>query len=265
MSNGIVEKTPQQFIPTTNISLSNKISTLLSSANTNSNTIRITASAAPTVAKLISANNNTNISNQSLTNAKLTPVIKQSDVTKTIIGKSSAQDNMIICSSCSRTSHPDSLELNPDIVDWEYIKSYDWQCMECKKCSICNNPHDEDKMMFCDRCDRGFHTYCVGVKVVPSGIWLCKTCSNDRRSSISQDNINNKSQVFTSPEGKTVGRRGRPPGSLNKPKDPNSPKKTPKINKMMNSYDMNMSGNLSRMDDDSHDTSQFNQELSFYH
>ena len=116
--------------------------------------------------------------------------------------------------------------------------------------------------MFCDRCDRGFHTYCVGVKAVPSGTWLCKNCSSDRRSSLSQDI---KSQVFTSPDGKSMGRRGRPPGSLNKPKDPNSPKKTPKINKMIKSYDMNMSGNLSRMDDESHDTSQFNQELSFYH
>jgi hypothetical protein len=259
----LVEKTPQQSIPTSNLSLSNKISSLLSSVSTNSNTIRITASAAPTVAKLISSNNTFNMTNQSLTNTKLTPVVKQqSDVTKacTLCAKPSSQENMINCSSCSRSSHPVCLELNPDLVDWQYIKSYDWQCMECKKCSTCNNPHDEDKMMFCDRCDRGFHTYCVGVKVVPSGTWLCKTCSSDRRTSISQDNIN-KSQVFTSPEGKSIGRRGRPPGSLNKPKDPNSPKKTPKINKMIKSYDMNSS----RIDDDSHDTSQFNQELSFYH
>ena len=36
---------------------------------------------------------------------------------------------------------------------------------------------DEDKMMFCDRCDRGFHTYCVGLGEVPSGSWLCTECS----------------------------------------------------------------------------------------
>lgn len=32
-------------------------------------------------------------------------------------------------------------------------------------------------MMFCDRCDRGFHTYCVGLGEVPSGSWLCTECS----------------------------------------------------------------------------------------
>ena len=31
------------------------------------------------------------------------------------------------------------------------------------------DPADEDKMLFCDLCDRGYHIYCVGLKAIPSG------------------------------------------------------------------------------------------------
>ncbi len=34
---------------------------------------------------------------------------------------------------------------------------------------VCKGPHDEDKMVFCDDCDRGYHLFCVGLNEVPSG------------------------------------------------------------------------------------------------
>lgn len=83
---------------------------------------------------------------------------------------------MVHCSACDRYAHPTCLELNPSLVRWPAILEYNWQCMDCKKCSGCQKPHDEDKMMFCDRCDRGFHTYCVGLKEVPSDAWFCPKC-----------------------------------------------------------------------------------------
>lgn len=49
------------------------------------------------------------------------------------------------------------------------IKTYPWQCMECKTCIICGQPHHEEEMMFCDVCDRGYHTFCVGLSAIPSG------------------------------------------------------------------------------------------------
>lgn len=241
-------------------------------------TIRITASAAPTVAKLLN--------NQQTPKADLVNVIKTCSIcSKQSVppanGVVSYNDVLICCSSCSRYSHPNCLELNPKLVNWQCIRQYKWECMECKKCSICSNPHDDDKMMFCDRCDRGFHTYCVGVKEVPSGAWLCKTCSlcyNEKQQIYEEkiiqnamnkvnafepepiklmdghvilNNINNspliKSAIKTSSitpnihksssnpgtldQSNTVPKargRGRPPGSLNKPKDPNSPKKSAK-------------------------------------
>lgn len=49
------------------------------------------------------------------------------------------------------------------------IKTYPWQCMECKTCIVCGQPHHEEEMMFCDVCDRGYHTFCVGLRAIPSG------------------------------------------------------------------------------------------------
>jgi hypothetical protein len=214
MSNefGFVDKTPQPTTP---------------------GSIRITASAAPTVAKLLSSTNAIE---------KLKSCY--------ICNKTSHEQLMIHCSSCPRFSHPACLELNPKLVDWPCIRKYNWQCMDCKLCSSCNQPHDEDKMMFCDRCDRGFHTYCVGVDQVPSGSWLCKTCTESSNvksdaklngSFVILDNIDNSpyiknynlkqqqspSKLLNMSAQKTPsGRgRGRPPGSLNKPKDSLSPKK----------------------------------------
>ena len=31
------------------------------------------------------------------------------------------------------------------------------------------DPADEDKMLFCDLCDRGYHIYCVGLQAIPNG------------------------------------------------------------------------------------------------
>lgn len=37
-----------------------------------------------------------------------------------------------------------------------HIQSYAWQCTDCKTCAQCHDPADEDKMLFCDMCDRGY-------------------------------------------------------------------------------------------------------------
>ena len=81
-----------------------------------------------------------------------------------------------------------------------HIKKYAWQCPDCKSCARCKENADEDKMLFCDTCDRGFvpflimflklnfftdlfffhisyHIYCVGLKKVPSGRWQCQECT----------------------------------------------------------------------------------------
>lgn len=65
------------------------------------------------------------------------------------------------------SGHPSCLDMSAELV--ALIKTYPWQCMECKTCTVCEQPHHEEEMMFCDKCDRGFHTFCVGMDSIPLG------------------------------------------------------------------------------------------------
>ncbi|XP_040821098.1 PHD finger protein 10 isoform X3 [Ochotona curzoniae] len=74
---------------------------------------------------------------------------------------------LIHCSQCENSGHPSCLDMTMELVSM--IKTYPWQCMECKTCIVCGQPHHEEEMMFCDVCDRGYHTFCVGLGAIPSG------------------------------------------------------------------------------------------------
>lgn len=52
--------------------------------------------------------------------------------------------------------------------------------MVCEKCS---GGHSEDKIILCDRCDSGWHLFCVSPPLdnVPDGEWVCPTCMNPGR------------------------------------------------------------------------------------
>ena len=41
------------------------------------------------------------------------------------------------------------------------VKQYAWQCIECKTCTLCGTSENDDKLLFCDDCDRGYHMYCL--------------------------------------------------------------------------------------------------------
>ncbi len=69
-------------------------------------------------------------------------------------------------------------------------------------------------MMFCDRCDRGYHTYCAGVETIPDGSWQCSACDPPHPPS------------STSPAPVIKGKRGRP--SLNSRSSPQQSTNSPK-------------------------------------
>eukprot|EP01018_Ginkgo_biloba_P029121 Gb_33312 [translate_table: standard] len=48
-------------------------------------------------------------------------------------------------------------------------------------CEICRKGDGEDKMLLCDKCDRGYHMYCLRPVVVrvPAGKWFCVCCSKE--------------------------------------------------------------------------------------
>ncbi|RUS91667.1 hypothetical protein EGW08_000640 [Elysia chlorotica] len=83
-------------------------------------------------------------------------------------------EKIVKCAQCGKIGHTSCLDLTEELV--AVIKTYPWQCMECKACVKCMDPFDEDKMMFCDRCDRGYHTFCIGLEALPTGHWECGSC-----------------------------------------------------------------------------------------
>uniref|UniRef100_A0A8C5QBM6 PHD finger protein 10 n=1 Tax=Leptobrachium leishanense TaxID=445787 RepID=A0A8C5QBM6_9ANUR len=92
------------------------------------------------------------------------------------VTKKTRAEKLIHCSQCDNSGHPSCLDMSSELV--AVIKKYPWQCMECKTCIICGQPHHEEEMMFCDHCDRGYHTFCVGLGALPSGPWICDCCQN---------------------------------------------------------------------------------------
>lgn len=47
-------------------------------------------------------------------------------------------------------------------------------------CQVCGEEDNEDVLMFCDGCQKMWHTYCVGLEEVPYGAWFCENCSVQR-------------------------------------------------------------------------------------
>ncbi|XP_026825793.1 uncharacterized protein LOC105287528 isoform X2 [Ooceraea biroi] len=92
-----------------------------------------------------------------------------------VLNKHSKNEILIQCGTCNGNVHPSCIDLTLDMVP--HIQSYAWQCTDCKTCAQCHDPADEDKMLFCDMCDRGYHIYCVGLRRVPQGRWHCQECA----------------------------------------------------------------------------------------
>ena len=44
------------------------------------------------------------------------------------------------------------------------------------QCAWCRRGMDAEVLVLCDVCQRGWHTYCVGIKSVPKGLWACPQC-----------------------------------------------------------------------------------------
>nr|XP_020033146.1 histone-lysine N-methyltransferase 2C-like isoform X2 [Castor canadensis] len=58
------------------------------------------------------------------------------------------------------------------------LKRAGWQCPECKVCQNCKQSGEDSKMLVCDTCDKGYHTFCLQpvMKSVPTNGWKCKNC-----------------------------------------------------------------------------------------
>ena len=65
----------------------------------------------------------------------------------------------------------------------EFNKLLEWEKSIMKViCQICNCDDNEDKLLLCDNCDKGNHTYCFKpvLDQIPEGDWYCFVCIGKR-------------------------------------------------------------------------------------
>lgn len=82
---------------------------------------------------------------------------------------------LLRCSSCRDYYHPDCIEASKTIPD-DLRDS--WQCPHCVHCTVCHTGENENCLLQCDGCDRGFHTFCLTPPLnrPPNSRWLCSRC-----------------------------------------------------------------------------------------
>uniref|UniRef100_A0A1B6KPU8 PHD-type domain-containing protein n=2 Tax=Graphocephala atropunctata TaxID=36148 RepID=A0A1B6KPU8_9HEMI len=90
--------------------------------------------------------------------------------------KSGQPEELVSCSDCGRSGHPTCLQFTANMI--VSVRKYRWQCIECKCCSICGTSDNDDQLLFCDDCDRGYHMYCLAPPLTtpPEGSWSCRLC-----------------------------------------------------------------------------------------
>ncbi|CAL1526048.1 unnamed protein product, partial [Lymnaea stagnalis] len=83
--------------------------------------------------------------------------------------------DQLFCTSCGHHYHGNCL-CPP--VDMKPIVRAGWQCPNCKICQTCRTASDDSKMLVCDKCDKGYHTFCLkpAMTTIPKNGWKCKNC-----------------------------------------------------------------------------------------
>uniref|UniRef100_A0A3P9MI32 PHD-type domain-containing protein n=1 Tax=Oryzias latipes TaxID=8090 RepID=A0A3P9MI32_ORYLA len=114
----------------------------------------------------------------------------------TLNQKTGQSEELVSCSDCGRSGHPTCLQFTP--VMMAAVKTYRWQCIECKCCNVCGTSENDDQLLFCDDCDRGYHMYCLTppMNEPPEGSWSCHLCLAllKDKASIYQQNQNSVSE-----------------------------------------------------------------------
>ncbi|PAV74031.1 hypothetical protein WR25_27264 [Diploscapter pachys] len=93
--------------------------------------------------------------------------------------KQNKPEDLVACHDCGRAGHPSCLNFNENVT--VVIARYGWQCIECKSCTICGTSENDDQLLFCDDCDRGYHLYCLKppLKTAPENEYSCRLCQEE--------------------------------------------------------------------------------------
>ena len=105
---------------------------------------------------------------------------------------------LISCHECGNSGHPSCLQYTPSLV--ERIKAEPWLCLECKRCTICEQAANADDLLICDACDKGFHMECLDppLEKLPDGRWICPICvpPPNRRRGVGRQSVSSTPLVF---------------------------------------------------------------------
>ncbi|XP_064100468.1 zinc finger protein ubi-d4 B-like isoform X1 [Macrobrachium nipponense] len=90
--------------------------------------------------------------------------------------KTGSPESLVSCADCGRSGHPTCLQFTANMM--KSVVKYRWQCIECKTCTLCGTSENDDQLLFCDDCDRGYHLYCLDppLSEPPEGEWSCYLC-----------------------------------------------------------------------------------------
>ncbi|XP_042868192.1 zinc finger protein DPF3-like isoform X5 [Penaeus japonicus] len=90
--------------------------------------------------------------------------------------KTGVPESLVSCADCGRSGHPTCLQFTSNMM--KSVVKYRWQCIECKTCTLCGTSENDDQLLFCDDCDRGYHLYCLTppLSEPPEGEWSCYLC-----------------------------------------------------------------------------------------
>ncbi|GMT15517.1 hypothetical protein PFISCL1PPCAC_6814 [Pristionchus fissidentatus] len=90
--------------------------------------------------------------------------------------KTKQPEELVTCHDCGRSGHPSCLNFTENMR--LSTSKFGWQCIECKSCAICGTSDNDDQLLFCDDCDRGFHLYCLVPRLeqAPDDAWSCHLC-----------------------------------------------------------------------------------------
>jgi len=101
------------------------------------------------------------------------------DLTCELCGSTSDDDQLLLCDGCDRAYHTYCL-----IPPLKAVPKQAWYCTRAceklhqKKCELCKSLEDDQNMILCDSCDKGFHIYCLDppLKEIPPDEWFCESC-----------------------------------------------------------------------------------------
>ncbi|KNC48124.1 uncharacterized protein AMSG_04353 [Thecamonas trahens ATCC 50062] len=88
---------------------------------------------------------------------------------------------VLTCSQCEKVFHGKCLRLTAQLVD-NLTDRFDWRCNDCKACKVCGDSASDEAMLFCDACDKAYHTFCLNppLERAPEGSWHCSECSGSQ-------------------------------------------------------------------------------------